>query len=180
MDYTTIGNPDIFAITYKFCDDTKETELSMYVEGKNLLEFVRNNQKYTTKWNLNDLAFWLRDYIDNMSNDPYPIDVPGDYAAIKDINAREFDTADDEAFDAYYDKIDNWNQRHRWHPASAGAILADIYFDTINDIVQISWNNQDLEPEVEFTNLLGYVDINKTTFYNVVNEFLQVYAKHWF
>ena len=71
--------------------------------------------------------------------------VNGEYAAIKDINARDFDTEDDDEFDAYYDKLDDWNIRQRWHPASGGSILADLYFQLVEGNIEISWNNQ--EPE---------------------------------
>ena len=41
MKESLIGNKDLFAIEYAFFegDDSHDTEISMYVEGKNILAF---------------------------------------------------------------------------------------------------------------------------------------------
>ena len=44
----------------------------------------------TTRWNLDELAFWLRDFLEHMEEDPYPVEADGEFAAYKDISAREF------------------------------------------------------------------------------------------
>ena len=174
------NNESTFLIKYAFIDETRETELKILVNGVNILSFCRNNYIMTTQWNLDDIALWLRNFIDHLSEDPYPVEADGEYAAIKDINAREFDSDDDEEFDAYYDKLDEWNARHRWHPASQGAILADLYFQLVDDMVEISWNNQDAEEGVFFTSELGGVSVRREVFCNEVNSFLKEYSDHWF
>lgn len=171
-----IGDKNIFAIEYSFIDaDT--TELSIYHKNQNILEFEREGILYTTRWNLDEIALWLRDFINNMCEDPYPVETEGEFAAQKDISAREFDTDDDAAFDAYYDKIDEWITRHRWHPFSAGAILADIYFQQIGNTVEISWNNHDAEDGIRFTTIDGGFVVDKDIFIDVVNSFLNAYAE---
>lgn len=174
------NNESTFLIKYAFIDETRETELKILVNGVNILSFCRNNHIMTTQWNLDDIALWLRNFIDHLSEDPYPVEADGEYAAIKDINAREFDSDDDEEFDAYYDKLDEWNARHRWHPASQGAILADLYFQLVDDMVEISWNNQDAEEGVIFTSELGGVSVRREVFCNEVNSFLKEYSDYWF
>ena len=169
-----------FSIEYSFYDDSHETELKMLVNDKNILAFERDGKVLTTRWNLDDLALWLRNFIDNMKEDPYPVEVEGEYAAEKDINARDFDSEDDEEFDAYYDKLDDWNLRHRWHTTSNGGILADLYFELKGEYVEISWNNQDSEEGVKFENELGGVRIPKKEFCEEVDIFLKDYADHWF
>ena len=154
MNASITNYPQIFSITYAFFDESHETEIAMLVNGDNILSFKRNGQELTTRWNLDEL--------------------------IKDINAREFDTDDEEEFDSYYDKLDEWNLRHRWHPASGGAILADLYFQLIGDNVEISWNNQDAEEGVEFKYKLGGVRIPREKFSPIVESFLKEYAEHWF
>ena len=99
---------------------------------------------------------------------------------IKDISARDFDSENEEEFDEYYDKLDEWNLHHRWHTASSGAILADLYFQLVGENVEISWNNEDSEDEVLFNCIIGGKKIKKEIFIKVINEFLQDYAKHWF
>jgi len=169
-----------FSMQYEFFDDKHETQIAMLVNGENILSFERDGLNLTTRWNLDELALWLRNFIDHMEDDPYPIEAEGDYAAIKDINAREFDTDDDEAFDTYYDRLDEWNIRHRWHPASEGAILADIYFQMVGDNVEISWNNQDPEDGVTFKFVLGGAAVSKGQFLQEVDSFLKAYADQWF
>ncbi len=173
-------NKNTFSIEYTFYDDTRETELSMFINSENILKFNYMGKSCTTRWNLDELAFWLRDFLDNMKEDPYPVDIEGDYAAIKDINARSFDSENEDEFDAYYDKLDEWDLRHRWHPACSGGILADIYFQLVGDYIEISWNNEDSEEDVVFEKLIGGCRIEKRLFFSVVNDFLIAYAKHWY
>ncbi len=177
---STIGNKSDFAIEYAFLDDTRETEIAMYIHGVNVLAYDKQGLELTTRWNLDDIANWLRGFLNNMQEDPYPVGASGKYAAEKDISAREFDSADEDEFDAYYDKLDEWNARHRWHPAAAGAIIADVYFQLVGEEVEISWNNQDLEDGVEFKCLIGGDSIENSTFFAVIDEFLINYANHWF
>ena len=180
MNASVIGDKTVFAISYEFFDESHETELSMFIDGHNILEFYRNGEVLTTRWNLDDLALWLRNFLDHMEVDPYPVDTTGNFAAIKDINAREFDSDDEGDFDAYYDKLDDWNLRHRWHPASNGGILADVYFEYTGKNVEISWNNQDLDEDIKFTYELGGVTVEAVFFIKVINQFLSEYALHWF
>lgn len=180
MDKKIIGKKSEFAIGYCFYDTTKETELEMYIKGKNILEFKKNGLLLTTKWNLDDLVFWLRNFIDRNSEEPFPYDVKGKYAAEKDMEAREFDSDNDEEFDKYYDTLDEWDDNHRWHRASAGAILADVYFQFIGGTVEISWNNNEDYDGAVFTNRFGGDIVDKNIFVDVTNEFICAYAKKWF
>ena len=175
-----VGIPTQFAIKYEFYDDSNETEIFMIVNDKNILEYIKNGNSYTTRWNLNELALWLRDFIDNLKEDPYPFEADGEYAAEKDVSARDFDSDDEEEFDAYYDKLDDWNEHHRWHSASSGAILADLYFQLVGDNVEISWNNEDTEEGVAFTFITGGCKVPVSEFKTVINSFLKEYALHWF
>ncbi len=168
-----------FSIEY-FFDDDRETELSIIIDGNNILGFKRNGQSYTTRWNLDEVAFWLRDFLENMQEDPYPVEVEGEYAANKDISSRDFDSDDEEEVETYYEKLYEWNLRHRWHTASSGAILADLYFQLVGDCVEISWNNEESEDGVIFDNEIGGCKIDKNMFVSAVNEFLNAYAMHWF
>lgn len=175
-----IGDKNIFAIEYTFFKNTHDTELSMYINGANILAFKKNNSLLTTRWNLDDLAEWLRDFLNNLCEDPFPFKADGEYASIKDINARDFDTDDEDAFDAYYDKLSEWDFRHRWHPASNGAILADLYFQKLGNKIEISWNNTDFEENVDFLAKTGGALIEEDIFIKVIDSFLKEYANFWF
>ena len=175
-----IGNKQTFALEYAFFDGSHETELSIYVNGINILAFERTGIILTTRWNIDELAMWLRDFIDKMSDDPYPVDCEGQYAAQKDYVARDFDSDDDEIFEAYYQKLYTWNLRHRWHSASSGAILADVFFQQVGDYVEVSWDNRNSEDGIVFLNEIGGASIPKEKFYEIVDSFLKAYACHWF
>ncbi len=180
MNNVTDTNTHCFKISYKFYDKTHETEIALLIDGNNILAFSQNGKTFTTRWNLDELAFWLRNFLNNMAEDPYPVKAEGNYASIKDINARTFDSDDDEEFDAYYDKLDCWNLRHRWHTASEGGILADLYFQLNGNNVEISWNNQNPDKNVHFKYELGGVGVAKEQFCSEVDSFLKAYANHWF
>ena len=175
-----IGNKDYFGISYAFLDDEKDTEIEMYVNGSNILEFKNLGTIRTTRWNLEELAMWLRNFIDNLREDSYPVEVEGRYAAEKDDNARDFETEDEDEMDKYYDNLQEWYFRHNWHPSSSGAILADVYFQLVGDKVEISWDNRNADEGVEFSYIQGGADIDKEVFVKVVNQFLNDYADHWF
>ena len=175
-----IGEKNIFAIEYCFYDDNHDTEISMYVEGANILAFERNGKLLTTRWNIDELAIWLRNFIDEMAEDPYPIDCEGSFAAQKDDIAREYNPDDDDLFDSYYQQLYNWGLKHRWHMSASGAILADVYFQLVGDAVEISWDNRDVESNVTFKYLLGGARIPKEYFKLIIESFLTEYAVHWF
>ena len=180
MQKYLVGDKQKFAIEYAFCKNSHDTEIAMLVDGKNILEFRRNGKLLTTRWELDELVSWLRDFLDNMSEDPYPVDCEGQYAAQKDDAARDFDSDDDEEFYAYYENLYDWNLRHRWHPASSGAILADVFFQLVGDYVEVSWDNRDIERDISFVYERGGAGIPKVLFYNTVDSFLKEYTLHWF
>lgn len=174
------GNKDVFAIEYGFCNDSHDTEIALYVEGINILEFERYGKLLTLRWNIDELVLWLRNFIDNIAEDPYPVNCDGMFAAQKDDAARNYDTDDDEMFDAYYQCLYEWNLRHRWHVANSGAILADVYFQMVGNDVEVSWDNRNLDENVTFKNLTGGAKIPKDFFISTVDSFLKDYALHWF
>jgi len=176
MEKKCIGRKEDFAIEYAFVDEDKHTELSMFVEGKNILVHRKDNMESTVCWNLDELVKWLKYFVDNMRVDPYPVDVEGEFAAQKDENARDVEI---DELDKYYDKLDAWCIRHRWHTASAGGTLPDVYFQLVDEKVEISWNNKVLEDNVEYTNVLGGASIDKKVFIDVVGEFISEYESKW-
>ena len=180
MSVSIYGNKSIFAVESEYFDEFHTTEIKMFIHDINILAFTRDGEHLTTRWELDELAEWLRGFVDNMREDPYPVEVEGAYAALMDINSRNFDSEDDEVFDEYYDKLDDWVWRHTWHHASSGAILSDIYFRLIGEQVEISWNNQNHEEGVQFDAVLGCDYVPREIFVEVINHFLRDYADHWF
>ena len=180
MQKKLIGDKCKFAIEYSFCEGSHDTEIAMYVDGVNILAFDRNGECLTTRWNIDELAMWLRKFIDEMAEDPFPVECEGQFAAQKDDKAREFYTEDIDLFDEYYQKLYEWELRHRWHSASSGAILADVFFQSAGEYVEISWDNRDVENGVSFKNKSGGAKIPKELFRTTVDSFLKQYALFWF
>ena len=175
-----VGEKEIFAVEYMFDENSHSTELSMFVGGVNILEYVRENKVLTACWDFDELAQWLRSFLDNLSNDPYPAIVEGEFAAQKDDAARKFDSDDDNEFEEYYNKLYVWNQKHRWHSVSSGAILADVFFQQVDEYVEVSWDNRGLDNDVKFSSEMGGCRVPKKVFVEVTNEFLNDYADYWF
>ena len=63
-----IGKKNTFAIEYCFMSGSNDTELAMYVGGKNILSFIRDGKEYTTCWNIDEIVLWLRNFINDMVN----------------------------------------------------------------------------------------------------------------
>ena len=180
MKDTIFGDCAYFAIKAIFYEEEHQTELYMYINNINILEYSFKGSTYTTKWNLDDLTLWLGTFLQGMKEDPFPVDINATFAAEKDILARNFDSDNLKEFDEYYNKLDLWNSRHRWHTASSGAILADLYFEQKGNSVEISWNNTDCEPYVTFRTIQGGAKINKQCFEKTVWAFLEEYQRIWY
>jgi len=104
-----VGNKDNFAIEYEIASVTEKTsELYMYINNINILEFLYDGEIHTTTWNLDELVDWLETFSMQDSDDFFPYECKGNTAAEKDLFAREFDSDDDEEFDNYYDPLNQW------------------------------------------------------------------------
>lgn len=187
-DQIVIGDPSVFAIGYAFLGDDRCTELSMWVHGTNLLGFTKEGGRYTTRWPyLEDLVAWLNNFALSMADDPFPIDVDGEYAAEKDANARDHapeldDGSSDEemeAFDAYFDHFSDWTWDHTWHSESGGAILSHMFFEYKDGMVELSWDNRGGTFGYEFDCEFGGTRVDAETFKAVVLEFVDAYERHW-
>lgn len=175
-----IGDPSDFAIGYRFIGDDRFTVLSMYARGGNLLGFTEEGEHRTTRWAyLEGLVAWLKSFADNMADDPYPLEVEGEFAAQKDDAAREFDSNDMEAFDAYYDLINTWAWNHTWSHESGGAVLSHMFFEYKAGMVELSWDNRDDDPHYVFDCEFDGTRVDAETFKSVVLEFVDTYEKHW-
>ena len=87
MEEQVIGDKNVFAVGFSFHDKQHVTELSMYVRGKNILAFNRAAEDMTTCWNLDELAEWLRAFLNGMQQEPSRAEEAGCFAVAKDENA---------------------------------------------------------------------------------------------
>ena len=174
------GNPTTFAIGYAFVGEDRTTELSMFINGDNILGFMNEGVHRTTRWPyLNGLVSWLRNFVLNMHEDPYPIEAEGEFAAQKDSFARAFSSDDPDEMDAYYEPLLDWAYNHTWLHERGGAILSNVYFEYRNNVVEISWDNRRSEKGVTFDFEYGGTRVEAELFKKVVLGFSEAYEQHW-
>lgn len=175
-----VGNPADFAIGYSFLGEDGFTILAMYVNGRNLMGFTNADGHFTTRWaHLEGLVAWLRNFASDATDDPYPIEVQGEFAAQKDDKAREFDSEDIQEFEAYYGRINEWAWNHTWAHESSGAVLSNIFFEVAGDAVELSWDNRVAADDIAFDCEFGGARVDAETFKKTVLEFVEAYEQHW-
>ncbi len=174
------GDPTVFAIGYAFVDRSKTTEISMFINGDNILGFTKQGNQYTTRWAyLDGIVGWLNEFALTMHADPYPVSAEGDFAAQKDCNARTFFSEDFDEMDAYYTLLNDWTYEHTWLSERAGAILANVFFEYKDGIVELSWNNLEDHDGASFDCKFGSARVDAKVFKSVVRTFVDAYEKHW-
>ena len=177
---TIIGNPSTFAIGYAFIDDDRITEVSMFVGGVNILGFVKGGAHRTLRWAyLEGLVAWLKGFACDMEEDPFPVDVDGEYANERIANALQSGPEDEDEFDKYVEPIWDWAGNHSWVSERGGAILAHVYFELKDGLVELSWDNRNSKDEAVFDCEFGGVRVDAGLFKDVVLAFVDAYEKHW-
>ncbi|WP_417118840.1 hypothetical protein [Olsenella phocaeensis] len=183
-----VGDPSGFAIGCAFLGDNRCTEISMWANGINLLGFTKEDCHYTTRWlYLEGLVAWLNSFARNITEDPFPIEAEGEFAAEKDAYARaqlpevDDDSTDEEMdeLDAQYDLFGNWSFEHTWISERGGAILPDIFFEYKNGMIELSWDNRNAGDGVVFDCEFGGTRVDAETFKKVVLDFVEAYEQHW-
>lgn len=111
-----IGNKEEFGIEYNFIDETHETELSIFVKGRDLLLWKNGAEEWRkAKDNFDKIVNWLKVFITkNFVEDPYPIDADGEFASLKNINGHNLDPKYDKDYKDVYKIIKEWRKRHFW------------------------------------------------------------------
>lgn len=118
-------------------------QLSLYVEGKDILAFEKDGKKYKYRWtNFQYLYEWVRDNTDIiLKEEKFPIEVLGNTAVEKDDAYCLIDGIENSPL---YDLCWNWVNQHCWLNGRAGSILGAVYFERKGDVVEISWDNTHL------------------------------------
>lgn len=55
-----------------------------------------------------------------------------------------------------------------------------MYFQLVDNNVEVSWNNEGAEDGVKLLNIIGGAKIERNVFYSVIDAFLKEYADQWF
>lgn len=157
------------------------TEFYFYVNGKNILEYIYDSkEKWTTTGDLDDLLEYLKYTLSFIEHDePFPYDIKANSAVEMDDIARDFDTDDQEEFDRYYDKLEDWSWKHCWVHERAGAFVPDVMFRKVRDNIEISWMSAFEDENVQFTNPKGCVLVPCFEYFDTITDIISAYNQLW-
>jgi len=138
-------------------------QFEMWVDGADICKYMRNHERKKYEWNLIYIMAWLNDHLEHiLDEDPFPLPVKGKHAIELLKHSHEFDSDDDEEFDQWHDKKQEWEFKHSWFSCRAGSYLPYVCFRKVHDQIEIAWDNNDLYDDVVFLQKKGvkYVEIN--------------------
>lgn len=168
-----IGDKNSFG--FEIEKDTWAYQLSMYVQGKDILQFEKGGIIYPYRWNdCGDMIEWIHEnMVHILSEDKFPISISADSAAEKCELCYKADWINMEQ----YEMLQEWMFRHSWFSARAGSYLADVYFAKKGSKIEISWDNTDTfsEDGIKFVVPNGKYVVNENLFEMVMNEVCNIY-----
>lgn len=170
-----IGDVNTFAIKLDE-KNSRERELQLIVKNKDILQYQKDDKLLRYEWDLEDIVEWFETNLESIQfEDDYPVPVEGSSGVELYRNSFDFDTEDDEKFDEWYDKVQEWSFKHSWFSARAGSFLADVYFRKIKDQIEISWDNNGLFDNITFIQSSGVYRIETKMFKKVIERFISIY-----
>lgn len=168
-----IGNINSFGI--EFGKDTSAYQLSVYIQGKDILQFEKGGVVHRYRWKeCQDIIEWIHEnmkYI--LSDDKFPLPISAYSTAEKCEISYKLDLDDIEQ----YEILQEWMFRHSWFSARAGSYLADVYFVKNDNMVEISWDNTNTfkEDGIRFVFPKGKYEVNKDVFEKIMKEVCTLY-----
>lgn len=163
-----IGDKNSFGIGVG--KDISAYQLSVYIQGNDILQFEKGGEIYTYRWKeCQDIIEWIYEnmmYI--LSDDKFPLSISADSAAEKCEISYKLDFDDIEQ----YEILQEWMFRHSWFSARAGSYLADVYFVRNNNMIEISWDNTNTfkEDGIKFVFPKGKYEVDKNIFEEIMKE----------
>lgn len=167
------GDKKIFAI--EFNKDKDACQLSLYIEGKDILRFKLDGIIYAYRWrDFNDIREWFQEnlkYI--LEDDTFPLEVSGDSAAELCESSYKMDFDDIEK----YEMLQDWMFRHSWFSAREGSFLADVYFRKVKGTIEISWDNRETfkEDGIVYIFPQGKICVDICQFCEIIQNFISLY-----
>lgn len=163
-----IGDKNSFG--FAIGKDKLAYQLSMYVQGNDILQFEKGGVIYPYRWNdCQDIVEWIHEnmiYI--MHEDKFPLSISANSAAEKCELSYEADWENTEQ----YEILQEWMFKHSWFSARSGSYLADVYFARKGSMIEISWDNTNTfkEDGIKFVFPKGRYEVNKNIFEKVMDE----------
>jgi len=146
------GDKNIFAIQYEFEEnpfhengliDETWGSFKLFVHGKDLCQYERENIVMTFQWNLLYIVEWFSENLKYILSDkPFPLPVEGKNSLELIDNCLLFDSDNDDEFDAWFDKKQEWEFQHSWFSSRGGSFLPDVFFRRVNGNIEVAWNNE--------------------------------------
>jgi hypothetical protein len=182
------GDTQIFSIKYDFTKNPynekglfAETwgKFELWANGKELCKFSKNNHEKTYEWNLIHVVEWLGENLPTiLTDEDFPLPVQGKTALELLASSLNFDSDNDDEFDAWFSIKQDWEFKHSWFSNRGGSYLPEVYFRRIGQQIEISWNNENLYSEeisFPYTTGLEYVPIHifELVLKDYINDFLE-------
>lgn len=177
------GNKEVFAVAYELKESpfnkSEGNELTwgvfqMWVNNKSVCTFSMDNQIRDYEWDLIFIVEWLCKNKNNILNEKqFPLPTEGNNAIELYNNSGDFDSDDDDEFDLWFEKRQDWYFRHSWYSDNGGSFLADVVFRRVKNTIEIAWDNSDLYSEINFINPKGICYVPFELFQEVINNFIE-------
>lgn len=153
-------------------------KMSLYVGNKDILQFCQYGKLYPFRWdNLDYIVEWFEDNINNiLQDDIFPIE---DLMDSKDSAVNLAKHIYNIESEDQRDLVQEWMFRHAWMTARAGSFLANVYFRSADNKIEISWDNTETYARdgVMFVYPKGEYKIEKEHFSEVIQNFITCYKK---
>ena len=177
------GNKETFAILYELKEspfnesgknDSAWGELQMWVHNNSVCTFSMDNKIREYEWDLSFIVEWLCKNISYiLEESSFPLPCEGDNAIALYNNSGDFDSDDDNEFDLWFEKRQDWYFKHSWYSNNGGAYLADVIFRRVNNTIEIAWDNTELYNNIKYVYPKGVCYIPVELFKIVVEDFIK-------
>jgi hypothetical protein len=169
------GNKDTFALEYENAGGG-EHFFEIWVDKKAICCFYKNGSLQRFKWNLNSIVEWFEANMSIiMTEEEFPLPVEANSSIEFYNKSSEYDSDEMEEFNRWFDIRQEWCFHHSWFINRDGAFLADVYFRTVKDKIEIEWDNVNEYEGIIFQNPKGIFYVDKQAFCDTINCFISSY-----
>lgn len=181
------GNKKIFAIAYELKESPFNEpgkyeptwgEFQMWVYNNSICTFSMNDKIREYEWDLRFIVDWFcknKNYI--LEESPFPLPCEGNNAIELYNNSGDFDSDDDNEFDVWFEKRQDWHFNHSWYSDRGGSYLADVIFRRVNNTIELAWDNTILYSNIKYVNPKGVYYIPVEMFQTVVDDFIKEFMQ---
>ncbi|WP_152425935.1 hypothetical protein [Paenibacillus shenyangensis] len=178
------GDCNIFSVKYEFTMNRFNEKglladtwgmFELWVNGKELCRFSKNDQEQTYEWNLIHVVEWMCENLPSiLHEEEFPLPVKGNTTLELLTSSLDFDSENDDEFDEWFGTKQGWEFKHSWFSSRGGSYLPEIYFRRDGSQIEISWNNEGLYNNgISFLFMTGVEYVPIQVFESVLKNFIQ-------